>query len=122
MTPRLSLFALLLMLAVPAAAKATLASPTPSCPPDRPATVVKAVSPDVPRSLRDVNFRSLVVIVNVAVDASGNVQSLTIRQSSGYVEMDKAALRAAQQSTYAPAIVDCVPAAGSYAFRVQVNQ
>lgn len=101
---------------------AASASPTASCAPDRPATVVKAVLPNVPDSLRDVNFRSLTVVVNVAVNAGGNVQGLTIEQSSGYTDMDKAALRAAQQSTYAPAIVGCVPAAGNYSFRVRVNQ
>jgi hypothetical protein len=42
-----------------------------------------------------------------------------IYRSADDPQLDRAALAAARGSTYAPALVDCSPAGGSYLFRVE---
>jgi protein TonB len=56
--------------------------------------------------------------VQVDLDASGNVVGTSIYQSTGSMELDRAALAAARASRYAPEERDCKNVAGSYLFVV----
>jgi TonB family protein len=85
--------------------------------PYKDATVVHQVTPGWPEFARRVpGTRQVAIAVEIA--PNGKVRSLRVLQSSGDVALDTAAMRAAQQSTYAPKIVDCKPRAGTFIFRV----
>lgn len=56
--------------------------------------------------------------VQVTLGASGAVEDAKIYASAGNMLLDRAAIRAARQSTYRAAIVDCVPTGGTYLFTV----
>jgi protein TonB len=56
--------------------------------------------------------------VQVDLDASGNVVGTSIYESTGSMELDRAALAAARASRYAPEERDCKNVAGSYLFIV----
>lgn len=56
------------------------------------------------------------VQVMVMVNANGSVSSASVAQSSGYADVDAAALKAALASTYRPRTVNCKPAEGLYLF------
>lgn len=60
-------------------------------------------------------------IVNVSVSASGTVTGAKIAKSSGNAAFDAAAVRVAKQSTYAPAIRNCKPVAGTYRFMLSTH-
>lgn len=57
-----------------------------------------------------------VIIVNVAAD--GSVRSASISRSAGDMRLDQAALAAAVESTYLPAVKDCLPSAGSLSLTI----
>lgn len=91
----------------------------PAHPPcNRPVTILSGVQPSYPDSAKSLHLGTELVVTEVRVDAQGVVQSVRIRQSSGVDSMDRAALKAAAESTYAPAEKNCVPVAGTYIFRV----
>jgi TonB family protein len=50
-------------------------------------------------------------VVSVGVDADGNLTSVEIRGSGNGMVLDQAALRAARESIYLPAVKNCVPTA-----------
>jgi len=60
-------------------------------------------------------------LVQVDLDASGNLVGATVAKSSGVGVLDRAALVAARASTFRPAIQNCAPTAGSYLFEVDFN-
>jgi len=60
--------------------------------------------------------------VQVTLDAAGHVTGLQIYQSAGDPRLDRAAVIAARASTYAPALVDCAPAGGTYLFQVEFQE
>lgn len=74
--------------------------------------------PEFPESARGMHAT---VGVLVLVGISGEVRSARINQSSGNVELDKAALTAAFGSTYQPQIENCKPVAAYYSFRANFN-
>jgi TonB family protein len=86
---------------------------------DTPATVTKAVSPNVPSSA--VLPRSATIVVRVSIEPSGAVSAAKIVQSSGDARVDAAVVKAAQRSTYTPRYVDCEPVASDYLFRIQIS-
>jgi periplasmic protein TonB len=91
-------------------------TPKPACSaPDVPAKTVvteTAVSPD------DAAGYTGQAKVQVDLDASGNVVNASIYQSTGSMELDRAALAAARASRYAPEERDCKNVPGSYLFVV----
>ena len=92
------------------------ATPKPSCSqPNVVAHVVDAVPADMPEGLGDVQAT---VQVEVTLDESGRVAGTQIYKSSNDSRLDNAALVAAKRSTYAAAVVDCLPHSGSYLFVV----
>lgn len=80
--------------------------------------VKKAVSPDYPQSERTRRANGL-SIVEVAVNAAGNVTDAWTFLSSGSAAFDGAALASAEASTYTPGVVFCQPAGGFYLFNAE---
>lgn len=91
-------------------------TPKPACSaPDIPAKAVvtqTAVAPE------DAGGYTGQAKVQVDLDASGNVLGASIYQSTGSLELDRAALAAARASRYAPEERDCKNVSGSYLFVV----
>lgn len=94
-------------------------SPTPSCQPDRKATVVRPVAPEIPEALLQNNTGSIEALVLVTVDPRGKVKDAVIQKTSGYYTFDILVLRAARLSEYSPMIVNCQPTTGTYVFHGQ---
>lgn len=100
------------------AAGAPAASPAPggsACPETQP-SVVKAADPVYPAATMKFVQSPISVQVMVMVSNTGSVASAAIAQSSGYADVDAAALKAAMASSYKPRTVDCKPAQGLYLF------
>ncbi len=93
--------------------------PIPTC--DHPfvaATVTKVVQPDYPQSMKEDAWNVTGISeVYVAIDPHGNLTDAWIFASSGYVEFDREAIRAARHSKYSPAVSYCRPVSGTYVFR-----
>jgi TonB family protein len=97
-------------------ATAPAATPKPSCSqPNVAAHVIDAVPADTPDDASDVHAT---VQVEVTLDTAGRVVDAKIYGSANDFRLDHAALIAAKRSTYAAAVIDCVPASGSYLFVV----
>jgi len=91
------------------------ASYTACAKPFSPAVVTHALPPDYPaQSFVDAN---ITVKIAVAIGSNGSLVDAWIYQPSGILDMDLAALKAAQMSRYAGATALCAPAPGVYLFR-----
>jgi TonB family protein len=77
--------------------------------------VLDAISPDEPE---DAAGTQATAQVQVSLDDRGRVTDAHIYTSTGTMSLDRAAVDAARRSTYAPSIVDCQPAGGTYLFKV----
>jgi protein TonB len=98
---------------------APVGTPKPACAtPYQDATVVQQAQADYPDQARDLGLGEVQVAVQVTIGPTGNLVDATIAQSGGNMSLDRAAIAAARQSTYAPKIVNCQPVTGSYLFRV----
>jgi TonB family protein len=110
---------------VPTAPPATsepLQTPPPACAkPEVLAHVINAVEPEIPETARALGQATGVVNVRVDLRESGSVLGVAVAKSAGNGALDAAALDAARHSTYAAAIEDCRPQAGSYLFRVEFD-
>ena len=84
--------------------------------PNQEASVINAMSPDYPESVRDLGLGRVSVLVQVTIDAEGRLVDAKIFQSSNNAAIDQSALRAARQTTYAPRIANCAPVEGTYIF------
>ncbi|MHB8146476.1 MAG: TonB family protein [Vulcanimicrobiaceae bacterium] len=104
-------------LPAPAASISPAPAPSPSCAKaNLPARAVDVEAPVVPETLNE-DVESTAEIA-VKLDASGKVRSVRVYRSAGVFPLDRAALAAAQGSTYAPEIRGCVPVGGTYLFTV----
>lgn len=94
------------------------AEPAPACSErNRDAIVTHFVTPVFPPDLRSLSGGPYTVLLRVTIDENGDVVDASVGKSSGYKEMDQAALASARKSTYLPKIVNCVPVSYSYLFR-----
>lgn len=92
-------------------------TPKPACSaPDVAAKTIAAQSPDVPDDER--NGFTGTAKVKVDLDATGAVVGTSLYESTGNMQLDQAALRAARDSRYAPEQYECKNVAGSYLFTV----
>lgn len=82
--------------------------------PNRDASVMLPQPPELPHGLNGSGSGESTVILA----ASGRVEAVTIRRSSGNSAVDAAIASAARRSTYRPRIVNCLPVQGTYVFRV----
>jgi len=96
-----------------------VADDTTATPCGRPDQVPRAMSGPQPRYTRAARGRGAHVAATVAVvlDASGDVISTSIAQSSSDPELDAAATDAALATTFAPHYVDCVGVSSVYQYR-----
>lgn len=95
-------------------------TPKPACSaPDVPAKTLVTQNAAAPE---DATAYSGEAKVQVDLDASGNVIGASIYQSTGSMELDRAALAAARASRYAPEERDCKNVSGSYLFIVDFQQ
>ena len=95
-------------------------TPKPACSaPDVPAKALDAVTPETPP---DVNAAAAIAKVRVDLDASGAVVGAAMYESTGYPQLDRAALEAARESRYAPEEKNCHDVSGSYLFTVDFSQ
>lgn len=100
----------------PSAPPAPTPTPKPACSaPDIPAKAVDAVTPETPP---DTPVTNVVAKVEVRLDASGAVVGTKIYTSTGYSQLDRAALEAARESRYEPEEHNCKNIPGSYLFTV----
>jgi TonB family protein len=91
-------------------------SPRPACSqPFAEAHTIDAVTPNTPEDAAGIEATAQ---VQVTLDAFGRVTDTRIYLSTSNLRLDRAALLAARQSTYAPAIANCLPIGGTYLFRV----
>jgi len=94
------------------------ATPAPTVPCDRDATVSQQVSPDYPESARRLGLGQVTVEIRVYLTPQGTIAALRVLNPSGNGDVDQAALRAAAASTYLPRIKNCKPTFGLYRFKV----
>ena len=60
--------------------------------------------------------------VQVDIDANGSTIGAYIMKSSGVPILDRAALKAARESSFQPEVRDCAAVAGSYIFQVDFTE
>jgi TonB family protein len=96
-------------------------APGPACSdPNVEAKTVVAVAPE--RTTDDFTAgTSTTAMIKVNLDASGRVTGVSVYASTGSLELDQAAMRAARESTYSPEMRDCQAVAGSYLFKVEFS-
>lgn len=85
--------------------------------PDVDADVLDSAQPEYPYAARGV-IGVVQAAVTVNLDAGGHVVSVMVAHSTGNLALDRAALTAARQSTYLPAVNNCTRVPGSYDFTV----
>lgn len=95
-------------------------TPKPACSaPEVPAKTVDAISPQAPA---DATNLPAIAKVKVDLDASGNLVGVSIYESTGSPQLDRAALEAARTSRYSPEEQNCHAIAGSYLFTVDFQE
>ncbi|MGB6602441.1 MAG: TonB family protein [Candidatus Cybelea sp.] len=96
------------------------AAPSGACTqPNTEAAVVATPSPpDIPIDTR-ASGTSGVAQVSVQLDATGQVTGAGVKQSTGNSSLDLVAVGMARDARYSPALRDCKPIAGTYAFSVK---
>ncbi|HEY8312563.1 MAG TPA: energy transducer TonB [Candidatus Baltobacteraceae bacterium] len=82
------------------------------------ATVTHAASPAYPASERNAGHGVETALVKVTLDATGKVVAASVAQSTDNLALDRAAVDAANASTYSPGEVNCRPQGGTFLFRV----
>lgn len=81
--------------------------------------IVMQEPPQLPGTLAGLHItQTRIVLLEVSVDARGQVTFVKVLQPAKNRDLDSAAVRAAYASTYSPAMVRCKPAAGQTLFRV----
>lgn len=88
--------------------------------PNAEAKTLVAVAPDSASS-EVAAASNLTAMIKVDLDAEGRVVGVSVYASTGSVELDQAAMRAARESTYAPEMRDCQAVPGSYLFKVEFS-
>ena len=78
-------------------------------------SVVKAAQPAVPADYLKHISGTRMAVVAVTLDAEGHVVTASIHTSTGSDMLDKAAVDAAEHSTYAPGATNCKPSGGTFA-------
>ena len=69
---------------------------------DAPPRPLKAIRPEYPKASRQRGEEGDVVVV-LSINAQGHVDSASVAESSGYQELDAAAIRAANKARFSPA-------------------
>ncbi len=86
--------------------------------PNVPASTIVAAVPEIPSGLQANGLTSGTAMVQVDIDAEGHVLNASIAKTSGVYGLDRAALKAARESTFQPEVRNCAGVAGTYLFEV----
>jgi TonB family protein len=86
--------------------------------PNLDAEVLNQAMPEYPDIARTADIAEATVKAKVRLNESGGVTEIRITKSSGNMALDQAALAAARQSSYLPAIADCKRVPGTFDFNV----
>jgi TonB family protein len=84
------------------------------------ARIVRAAPADIP-PFEQIAHIQATAIVQIALNAKGSIVSSTLLASSGRDRLDKSALRAVRESTYAPATINGTAVGGSYTVEVSFD-
>lgn len=76
---------------------------------------IDPAEPDLPKS--EMPSHKVSAIVTVTLDANGKPMAAKIYRSSGYPNVDRGVVAAAQKSKYSPKLVNCTPVQSTYLFR-----
>jgi TonB family protein len=82
------------------------------------AVVATPAPPDIAPDAR-VSATSGTTLVNVQLDAAGQVTTTSVTQSTGNSALDLVAVAMARDARYTPALHDCKPVASAYTFSVK---
>jgi len=63
----------------------------------------------------------LVTLLRIHVSPAGKVESATVIKARGNTAFDRAVVVAAKKGTFAPAMQNCAPVAGTYVFKAQTT-
>ena len=74
---------------------------------------IHKVQPEYPEMAKEQNIQGTVIVL-ITIGPSGNVVTASIAESSGNAALDKAALEAAQQSTFRPPLANGIPTTRQY--------
>ena len=74
---------------------------------------IHRVQPEYPEMAKEQNIQGTAVVL-ITIGPSGNVVNASIAESSGNAALDKAALQAAQASTFKPPLANGVPTTRQY--------
>lgn len=86
---------------------------------NHPAQIVMQAAPQLPGTLEGLQIRERRdVLLEVLVDARGQVTFVKVLQPSKNRDLDTAAVRSAYASRYSPALVNCRPKPGQTLLRV----
>jgi TonB family protein len=85
--------------------------------PDGPATPLVAVVPEKPVVAASMDLTGT-TLVQVDLDASGEILDAHVMKSSGTPMLDRAAVASVKASTFRPEVRGCVAVAGSYLMEV----
>jgi len=83
-----------------------------------PAVLATPSPPDIATDAR-ASGTSGTALVNVQLDASGQVTDAAVKQSTGNSSLDLVAVAMARDARYTPALHDCKPIASAYTFSVK---
>jgi TonB family protein len=71
-----------------------------------------------PDAAKRLGLGEVSALVSVTVDATGKATGASIVETSSNTAVDRAAVFAARQSQFLPALVNCQPVAGTYMLQV----
>jgi TonB family protein len=74
---------------------------------------IHKVQPEYPEMAKEQNIQGTVIVL-ITIGPSGSVVSASIAESSGNAALDKAALQAAQESTFRPPLANGIPTTRQY--------
>ena len=103
------------------AADLTPASPSICDSRNAPASASYTASAETPTMAKTLDLTGE-TLVQVNLDPTGAILDTIVAKSSGVPLLDRAALAAAQASSFQPEIRDCSPVAGSYLFVVDFTE
>ena len=111
---------------VASTAQASEVGPTPASPTicearSAPASATYTAAAELPPMAKTLSLSGQ-TLVQVNLDPNGAIIDTLVAKTSGVPLLDRAALAAAQASSFQPEIRDCSPVAGSYLFVVDFSE
>lgn len=86
---------------------------SPACPPNHPPRIVRQISPRYPTDVECMLLGPIEIEILVSVASDGTMNGYSYVLVSSNAELNRDALRVAEQSTYQPALANCWRVAGT---------